>query len=161
MSAHLDDWLRELSRAGLSATEQQDLLQRLSRTIDLRTRYFPDSPLAYVESANELLLSAFLPQKGPLIIANSPAEASEIISRSRAWELAYLELSMLDADRRPLRDLHTMIADVICLLARNDFPLTIPPRWLGELLEMVNRVVSLRMQANKWPPEASPEMDND
>ena len=50
----------------------------------------------------ELLLSAFLPQEGPLSIANAPNEASEILSRSRAWELAYLELSMLDADHRPM-----------------------------------------------------------
>ena len=61
MSGHLDDWLRELSRAGLSTTEQQALLQRLSQTIDRRARFFPDSPLAFVERVNELLLSAFLP----------------------------------------------------------------------------------------------------
>ena len=65
MSAQSDAWLRELSRAGLSATEQQDLLQRLAQAIDRRTRYFPDCPLAFVERMKERLLSAFLPEKGP------------------------------------------------------------------------------------------------
>ena len=148
MSGRLDDWLRELYRAGLSTAEQQDLLQRLSQTIGRRTRYFPDPPLAFVERMKELLLSAFSPQKGPLTIANAPDEASGILSRIRAWELAYLELSTLDGARRFLRDLHITLVDVICVLARNDFPLTIPPRWLGELFEMVNRVVALKMKAN-------------
>ena len=88
-SGRLDDWLRELSRAGLSTTERQELLQRLSQTIGCRTRYFPDSPLAYVERVKEFLLSAFLPQKGPLSIAGSPDEALATISRSRAWEFVY------------------------------------------------------------------------
>ena len=57
MSVHLDVWLRELSRAGLTATAQQELLQRLAWAIDRRTRYFPDPPLAYVERMQELLLS--------------------------------------------------------------------------------------------------------
>ena len=75
MSGRLDDWLRELYRAGLSTAEQQDLLQRLSQTIGRRTRYFPDSPLACMGRVKEFLLSAFLPQKGPLSIAGSPDEA--------------------------------------------------------------------------------------
>ena len=121
------------ARAGLTATAQQELLQRLAWAIDRRTRYFPDPSLAYVERTKELLLLAFLPHKGPLAIADSTDEASETLSRSRAWELAYLELAMWDGARRPLHDLHMVLVDVICMLARNDFPLTIPPRWLGEL----------------------------
>ena len=97
MSVHLDVWLRELARTGLPAPAQQELLRRLARAIDRRTRYFPDPPLAFVERMEELLFSAFSPQKAPLAIANAPDEASEILSRSRAWVLAYLELSMLDA----------------------------------------------------------------
>ena len=89
----------------------------------------------------ELLLSTFLPQKGPIVIENAPNMASEVLSRSRAWELAYSELSILDADSRPLHDLHAALVDVICMMARNEFPLTIPPRWLGELFEMVSRAV--------------------
>ena len=157
-SAHLDVRLRELPRTGLPAPAQQELLRRLAWTIDRRTRYFPDPPLAYVERMKELLLLAFSPQKGPLSIASAPNEASGILPRSRVWGSAYLELSTLDADRRPLRDLQTMLAGIICMMARHDFPLAIPPRWLVELLEMVNRVASLKMQANLWPLEASPEM---
>ena len=131
MSAHLDVWLRELSRAGLPAPAQQELPQRLAWAIDCRTRYFPDSPAAYVERTKELLLSAFPPQKGPLAIANAPNEASELLSRSRAWELAYLELSMLDAHRRPLRDLHTTLLDIFRFMARNDFPHEHPTPLVG------------------------------
>ena len=68
---------------------------------------------------------------------------------------------MLDAESRPLNDLHAMPADVICLMARNGFPLAVPPRWLAELFEMVNRVVSLKMLANKWSLEASSAMGLD
>ena len=123
MSVHLDFWIRELSRTGLPAPAQQELLRRLAWAIDCRTKYFPDPPLACVERMKELLLSTFLPQKDPIVIENAPNMASGAPSPSRAWGLAYLELSMLDADRRPLHDLHTMLADVICMMARNDFPL--------------------------------------
>ena len=84
MSVNIDFWVRELARAGLPASEQQELLQRLAWTIDCRTKYFPDSPLAYVGSMKELLLSAFLPQPGPIVIANAPGLPSEVLSRSRA-----------------------------------------------------------------------------
>ena len=47
---------------------------------------------------------------------------------------------MLDAEGRPLNDLHAMPADAICLMARIGFPVAVPPRWLAELFEMVNRV---------------------
>ena len=100
----------------------------LACTIDRRARYFPDAPMAYVARAKELLLSAFLPQVGPYIFVNAPPAASERISRSRAWELVYSELSMLDGSRILLHDLHFALVDVICMIARNDFPLTIPPR---------------------------------
>ena len=46
-------------------------------------------------------------------------------------------------------------------MARNDFPLAVPPRWLAELFEMVNRAVSLKMLPNTWPLEASSDMDLD
>ena len=46
-------------------------------------------------------------------------------------------------------------------MARNDFPLTVPPRRLAELFDMVNRVVALKMLANKWPLESSSAMDLD
>ena len=161
MSAHLDVWLRELPRTGLPAPAQQELLQRLAWAIDRRTRYFPGPSLAFVERMKDLPLSAFLAQKSPLTIANAPDGASEIFPRSRDWELAFSGLSMLDAVCSPLRALHSMPVDIFCMMARGDFPLTIPPRWLGELFEMVNRAVSLKMQANNWFLEASPGMGND
>ena len=61
-SVHLDVWLRELSRTGLPAPAQQELLRRLAWAIDRRTRYFSGPPLAFVERMKEILLSAFLPQ---------------------------------------------------------------------------------------------------
>ena len=35
------------------------------------------------------------------------------------------------------------------------------PRWLGELFSMVNRVVTLKMQANNWSLDVPPDMDTD
>ena len=58
-----------------------------------------------------------------------------------------------------LNDLYAILADAICLMARNDFSMAVPPRWLAELFEMVNRVVSLRTLANKWSLGASSDMD--
>ena len=66
-----------------------------------------------MERVNGFLLSAFLPQKGPLSSVGSPGESPETISRSRAWELVFSELPMLDGARRPLRDLHNVLVDVI------------------------------------------------
>ena len=65
---------------------------------------------------------------------------------------------MLDARSRPLNDLHATLVDIIYLMARNDFPLAVPPRLLAELSEMVNVVVSLNMLANKWSWEPSSDM---
>ena len=161
MSAHLDVWLRELPRAGLSRSAPQELPARLAATIDCRARYFPDEPMAYLARVKDLLLSALLPQKGPYLLVSDPPAASERISRCRAWELVYLELSMLDGSRRPLRDLHMVLVGVICIVARNESPLTIPPRWLASLFEVLSRVVPLQMADNKWSVEASPDMDLD
>ena len=121
-STNVDFWVRELSSAGLPAPAQQELLQCLAWTIDCGAKYFPDSPLAYAGSMKELLHSTFLPRKGPIVIANALGMASEVFSRIRAWELAYLELSMLDAKSRPSNDVHATLVDVVCLMARNDFP---------------------------------------
>ena len=78
ISTNLDLWVRELSRAGLPAPAQQELLRRLAWAIGTRTKYFPNSPPAYVGSMKELLLSTFLPQKGPIVIANDPGSPPEI-----------------------------------------------------------------------------------
>ena len=161
MSDHLDVWPHELSRTGLPAPAQRELLQRLAWAIGRRTRCFPDPPLAFVERMKGLLLSAFSPQKGPLAVANVPDEASEILSRSRAWELAYFALPTLDADRRPLHDLHSMLADFFLYDGSERFPPDHSTPLVGGLFGMVNRVVSLKMQANKWPLEASLDMDHD
>ena len=84
MSVQLDFWLLGLSRTGLPAPAQQELLQRLAWAIDCRTRYFPDSPAASVERMEELLLSAFSPRKGLLAIADAPNEASEVVREASA-----------------------------------------------------------------------------
>ena len=66
---------------------------------------------------------------------------------------------MLDATSRPLTDLRAMLVDVICLMARNDFPLAVPPRRLAELFDMVNRVVFLETLAENWSLEPFSDMD--
>ena len=160
MPPNIDFWARELSRSGLPAPAQQELLQRLAWTIDYRTKYFPDSPPAYVDSMKVLLLSTFLPRKGQIVIENAPGVASGVLSRGIAWELAYLNFPCW-VRKIALRmgTFHATSADVICPMARNDFPLAVPPRWLTELFEMVNRVVSLKMLAKRWPLEPSSDVD--
>ena len=149
MSVHLDVWLRELSRAGLSPSAQKELLAQLAPTLECRARYFPDAPRAYLARVKDLLIPAFLPQTGPLSITMDPPAAPERISRCRAWELVYLEFSLLGGPRRPVHELHSVLVDVICMMARNEFPLTVPPRWLSELFEVLGRVASLQVVANK------------
>ena len=83
MSVHIDVWLRELSRAGLSPSAQQELMAQLAPTIDCRARYFPGAPRAYLARVKDLLISADSP--------TSP----ERLPRCRAWELVYLELALL------------------------------------------------------------------
>ena len=109
MSAHLDVWLRELSRTGLSTAAQQELLAQLAPTIDCRARYFPDAPRAYLARAKDFLISAFLPQKGPLSITLDSPTSPERLSRCRAWELVYPELSFLGGSRRPVNELRIVL----------------------------------------------------
>ena len=133
MSVHIDVWLRELSHTGLPPTAQQELLAQLAPTIDCRARYFPDAPGAYLARVKDLLISALLPQKGPLSLTLDSSSSPERMSRCSVWELVYLELSPLDGSRRPVDELHIFSTDVICMMARSEFPLTVPPRWLSEL----------------------------
>ena len=50
---------------------------------------------------------------------------------------------------------------VFSKLARNEFPLTVRPRWLSELFEVLGRAVELKMEAKRWsmapPPNLGPE----
>ena len=159
MSVHLDIWLRELSRTGLSPSAQRDLLATLATAIDCRARYFPDAPRPYLARVKDLLMSAFLPQKGPLLLDADPPTTPGRISRSRAWEIAFFELSLLDGSRRPARELHIVLIDVIHMIARNEFPSFLPPRWLSELFEVLGRVAPLQLDANKWSLAPSPSLD--
>ena len=158
-SAHLDVWIRELSRAGLSASAQQRLPATLATTIDCRARYFLDAPRPYLARVKDLLVSALLPQKGPLTITRDPPASPECIPRARAWELVRLELPLLGGSRRQVNELHIVLVDVVSMLARNEFPLTAPPRWLTELFEMLGRAAPLKMEANKWSLSATPTID--
>ena len=45
------------------------------------------------------------------------------------------------------------------MMARNEFPLTVPPRWLSELFEVLGRAASLKMAANKGSLVAPPTLD--
>ena len=45
---------------------------------------------------------------------------------------------------------HVITSDIISMMARREFPLTVPPRWLSELFEVLGRVMELKMEANKW-----------
>ena len=51
---------------------------------------------------------------------------------------------------RPVDELHTAISDIVAVLTRNEFPLSIPSRWLVELFGILERVVALKMEARRW-----------
>ena len=44
-------------------------------------------------------------------------------------------------------------------MTRNEFPLTIPPRWLVELFGVLERVVALKMESNRWTLRPSVHLD--
>ena len=94
--------------------------------MDLRARYFPNDPREYVDRARRFLMHTFFPQMGSLFLSVDPMRPPERISRSQCWQIVHLELSLLDGTCRPVDDLHTVIAEVIALMPRNEFPLTIP-----------------------------------
>ena len=94
-------WLRELARAGLSTKYQKELLASLTHTVECRARYFPSPPLPYLARVEQLLTSAFFPQKGPLLIDVDPLFPPERLSRSQSWQIVYWELPHLDGASRP------------------------------------------------------------
>ena len=51
------------------------------------------------------------------------------------------------------------MSDVISVVAGDEFPLTVPPRWLPELFEVLWRVVALKTEANQWPMIPPPDLD--
>ena len=108
-------------------------------------------------------MSAFLPQKGPLLITADPQFPPERLSRSQAWQIVYWELPHLDGDPRPVNELRMITSDVISMMARNEFPFTVPPRWLSELFEALGRVVELKTEAKNLsmnpPLNLGPESD--
>ena len=104
-------------------------------------------------------MSAFFPQKGPLLITLDPSLPPERLSRSQAWQIAHLELSLFDGASRPVNELHIVLSDVIEMMARNEFPLTVPPRWLSELFEVLGRAVALKMEANRRSLRPPPNLD--
>ena len=120
--------LRELTRAGLSNDDQRELLASLAHTVERRPRYFPSPPIPYLDRVKQLLMSAFFPQKGPLLITTDPLFPPERLSRNQAWQIVYWELPHLDGASRPANELHMITSDVISMMARNEFPLTVPPR---------------------------------
>ena len=83
------------------------------------------------------------------MITVDPSFPPERLSRSQAWQIVYLDLSLLDGATRLVNELHMIMSGVIGMMARNEFPLTVPPRWLSELLAVLGRAVELKMEANK------------
>ena len=154
-----DFWMRELARTGLSPADQKELLASLSNAVETRERYFPADSPTYVDRARRFLLHTFFPQLGPLLLLLDPMYPPERISRGQCWQIAHLELSLLDGSRRPVADLHNVISEVITMITRNEFPLTIPPRWLVELFGALERVVAVKMESNRWTLRPSVPLD--
>ena len=117
----------------------------------MRARYLPMDPLEYVDRVRKFLMHTFFPQMGPLLLSLDPKYPPERISRSECWQLVHLELSLLDGPSRPVEELHIVISDVITIMTRNEFPLTVPPRWLIDLFGILERVVAREMEKTAGP----------
>ena len=153
-----DFWMRELARMGLSPGDQKEFLDSLSNAVDMRARYFPNDPREYVDRVRRFLMHTFFPQMGPLLLSVDPTHPPERISRNQCWQLAHLELSLLN-ETRPTDDLHTVLSDVITIMTRNEFPLTVPPRYLVELFCVLERVVALKMGTRRRSIRPSVPLD--
>ena len=151
--------LADLARAGLSTAAQRELLATLSNTFESCARYFPSSPRPYSARAKQFLMSAYCPRKGPLLITADPSFPPERLSRSQAWQIAHLELPLFDGSSRPVNELHIVLSDVVGAMVRNEFPLTVPPRWISELFEVLGRALALKMEANQWSMIPPPNLD--
>ena len=118
-----------------------------------------DGPLEYVDRVRKFLMRALCPQMGPLFLSLDPKYPPERISRSECWQMVRLELSLLEGPPRPVEDLHIVISDVITIMTRNEFPLTVPPRWLIDLFGILERAVALKMEKNRWHIRPSVPLD--
>ena len=127
-------WMRELARTGLPPADQKEFSASLSNAAETRARYFPAEPLPNLDRVRQFLMAAFFPQKGPSLLSVDRSSPPERLSRSQCWQIAHLELSLLDGPSRPVDELHTVIADIITSLVRSELPLSIPSRWLMVLL---------------------------
>ena len=73
----------------------------------------------------------------------------EVIPRSKAWNLVSQELlhNSLHHDwNRPVSEIRDAMIEVIPLMARNEFPLSAPPRWVAELLWVLSHIVKLELR---------------
>ena len=151
--------MRELARTGLSPADQKELLASLSNAAETRARYFPSAPLPYLGRVRQFLVAAFFPQKGLLLLSVDRSYPPERLSRSQCWQIARLELSLLGGTCRPVDGLHIVISEVIEFMTRNEFPLTVPSRWLSELFGVLERAVALKMESNRWSLRPSIPLD--
>ena len=142
--------MRELARTGLPPADQKELLASPSNAAETRARYFPSAPLPYLGRVRQFLMAAFFPQKGPLLLSVDRSSPPERLSRGQCWQIVRLELSLVDGTCRPADGLHTVISEVIGFMTRNEFPLTVPPRWLVELFSVLERAVALKIETNRW-----------
>ena len=139
-----------LSQNGLPNVEQRELLLQKARDPE-RTplSHVPVAPTEYIARAKDSLPSIFLSQYGPLQIPQ-PNGQRGIVSRSVAWDLIAKELasnSLHPTWNRPICGIHDVLIEVITAMAKNEFPLSAPPRWASGLLSVLGHAVSSKMKS--------------
>ena len=73
----------------------------------------------------------------------------EVILRNKASGLVSRELlhtSLRPAWNRPVSEIRDAAIEVITLVARNEFPLSAPPRRVAELLWVLSHIVKLELR---------------
>ena len=97
-----------LRDAGLSQAQKQLLVDQVRAKIYGNMQVFPSNPVLYVDRVKALLVKAFCPQSGPLVIPRGSAEGGSgaaspmIIESVEAWKLLHEEFAGFAGEGKPL-----------------------------------------------------------
>ena len=139
-----------LSQSGLTPEEQRKLLlQSVPDLGRVPAGRFPEAPNDYFARVKDLLLSVCLPQFGPLGISQ-PQGQCEVGPRSKACDLVSQELfrnSLRPDWKRPVCEIHDAMIEVVTLMARKEFPLSVLPRWVAQLFSALSHIAKLKVKS--------------
>ena len=142
--------LRDLLRdSGLPQAQKQLLVDQVRANIYGNMQVFPSNPVLYVDRVNALLVKAFFPQSGPLVIPRGSAEGGSgaaspmIIESAEAWKLLHEEFTGFAGEGEPLSDIRGAFVEVLKMVMGSDLPLDPPPRWTAQAMMWIQKITGL------------------